>query len=97
MKQVMIFNSMGSVVTDVGKSDADIPRHINIAKNAFQELRKVLGEKKSPLKRNQSALKCISYQLILCYHQCWVICLQMKKKPSSGVLLLMHIANCMNM
>lgn len=87
---------MGSVVTDLGKSDSDIPRHIGIAKNAFQELSKVLREKKSSLKRNKNAQKSISYKLILCNHQCWVICLQMKKKSESDVFLLTNVANIMN-
>lgn len=46
IKQIQKYKYLGSGLTDDGKYDIEVRRHIGIAKNASQKLSKVLNDRK---------------------------------------------------
>lgn len=77
IKQVRKFRYLGSVMPEDGKSDAEIRRHIGMAKDAFQKLGR---DRRSLLVTKKRVLNYYMISVLLYGSECWTVSSKMNKR-----------------
>ena len=84
-KQMEKFNYLGSYTTENGKYDIKIKRHIEIAKDTFKKLEKVLKNCKLPMDTKR-VLDCYINLILLYGSEYWAISTIIKKHEATEMM-----------
>ena len=81
-----------------GKCDTEIQRRIGLAKDTFQQLSKVLTNRKMTIKTRKSVLDCYVTTNLLYASECWTISAHMRSKLEAAEMwfLTAHVKDSMD-
>ena len=80
LEQVTSFSYLGHIITDDGRSEAEIKKRIAMAKNAFNSMKSVLTSREINNALKMRIVKCYVYSTLLYGAEAWTLNKQLESR-----------------